>query len=165
MLIPVGAGVQSIPLGDITDVYEDYITPRKSIVKINGHDAIALYISLKEGANIIHLGEAVDELLERQNEILPVGVELVRMASKDFEVETSISDFTSNVIQSIVIVMLVMFMFLGFRTGVVVASLIPAAIILTMLFMNVFTIGLNTQHIRAIGKSTHIKCLHSLSSH
>ena len=150
MLIPLGKGKQSIPLGDITRVYEDYISPRKSIVKINGNSAIALFISLKEGANIIELGHAVDDLIEEQNKILPVGVELVRMASKDFEVETSISDFTTNVIQSIVIVMLVMFLFLGLRTGVVVASLIPAAIILTMLLMNVFSIGLNQVSLAAL---------------
>lgn len=150
MLIPVDNKLGSVPLGDITTVYEDYITPRTSIVKINGHSAIALFISLKDGANIIKLGEAIDELILEQNKILPVGIELARMASKDFEVEDSIAAFSGNVIQSIIIVMLVMFMFLGFRTGFVVASLIPAAIILTMMFMNVFIIGLNQVSLAAL---------------
>jgi len=150
ILISAGDNKQTVFLGDITHVYEDYISPRTSIVKVNGNASIALYISLKEGANIINLGVAVNDLIKEYNQFLPVGIEAVRMASQDIEVQSSINDFVSNLIQSVVIVMLVMFLFLGLRTGVVVASLIPTAIVLTLLMMDVFTIGLNQVSLAAL---------------
>jgi len=142
LLINVGNG-ETVYLGDITNVYRDYISPRESIVSINGNEGLALYISLKDGANIISLGEDVDVLLAKYNPGLPVGMNAMRIASQDFDVDNNISDFVSNVVQSVIIVLLVMLVFLGLRTGLVVASLIPSATIMTLLLMNWFGVGLN----------------------
>ncbi|MEQ8471515.1 MAG: efflux RND transporter permease subunit [Marinoscillum sp.] len=150
MLIPVGNGRESVYLKDIAEVYEDYISPRETIVKMNGQSAIGLHISLKEGANIIQLGEEVDELLISFNQTLPVGITAKRLASQDNSVSKSVSDFISNLIQSMVIVLAVMLMFLGLRTGVVVASLIPAAIVMSLFLMGVFNIGLNQVSLAAL---------------
>ncbi len=150
MLIPVGNGRESVYLKDIADVYEDYISPRETIVRMNGQSAIGLHISLKEGANIIQLGEEVDELLARFNQTLPVGITGERLSSQDNSVAKSVSDFISNLIQSMVIVLAVMLMFLGLRTGIVVASLIPAAIVMTLFLMGVFDIGLNQVSLAAL---------------
>ncbi|MEL6675735.1 MAG: efflux RND transporter permease subunit [Bacteroidota bacterium] len=150
LLINVGNTGNTIPLGEITRIYRDYITPRKAIVKINGEEALALYVSLKEGANIIKLGEEVDRLVAEVNQTLPVGMEAIRIASQDYEVEKSINDFVSNVLQSVVIVLLVVLAFLGLRAGLVVASIIPAAIIATLLLMSVFEVGLNQVSLAAL---------------
>lgn len=150
ILIRVGNSQTPVRLGEITTIRRDYITPRKSVVKINGHEAMALYVSLKEGANIIQLGKSVDQLLAEYNQVLPVGINAIRIASQDTDVDRSVNDFISNVIQSIIIVLLVMFIFLGFRTGLVVASLIPTAIISTLFLMNFFTIGLNQVSLAAL---------------
>ncbi|MEQ6120008.1 efflux RND transporter permease subunit [Reichenbachiella sp. MALMAid0571] len=150
MLIPVGSGRESVYLKDIAEVYEDYISPRETIVRMNGQSAIGLHISLKEGANIIQLGEEVDELLTSFNQTLPVGISAKRLASQDNSVAKSVSDFISNLVQSMVIVLAVMLLFLGFRTGVVVASLIPAAIVMSLFLMGVFDIGLNQVSLAAL---------------
>ncbi|WP_319590050.1 efflux RND transporter permease subunit [uncultured Draconibacterium sp.] len=149
LIIPAGNG-ESIKLGDITTVKRDYITPKESIVKINGDEGIALYISLKEGANIINLGIEVDKVLAKYNDKLPVGLTVKRIASQDEDVSSNVSSFISNVIQSIIIVLLVMFVFLGVRTGLVVASLIPTSIIATLLFMGFFDVGLNQVSLAAL---------------
>ncbi|KYG72375.1 efflux RND transporter permease subunit [Roseivirga echinicomitans] len=150
MLIPVGNGRETVFLKDIAEVYEDYISPRETIVRMNGQQAIGLHISLKEGANIIQLGEQVDELLGNFNQGLPVGISAQRIASQDSSVSTSVSDFVSNLIQSVVIVLGVMLMFLGLRTGIVVASLIPTAIVMSLFLMGVFDIGLNQVSLAAL---------------
>ncbi len=150
MLIPVGKGRESVYLKDIAEVYEDYISPRESIVRMNGQSAIGLHISLKEGANIIQLGGEVDELLTSFNQTLPVGITAKRLASQDDSVAKSVSDFISNLIQSMVIVLAVMLMFLGLRTGIVVASLIPTAIVMSLFLMGVFDIGLNQVSLAAL---------------
>jgi len=150
MLIPVGNGRETVFLKDIAEVYEDYISPRETIVRMNGQQAIGLHISLKEGANIIQLGEQVDELLGSFNQGLPVGISAMRIASQDSSVSTSVNDFVSNLIQSVIIVLGVMLMFLGLRTGIVVASLIPTAIVMSLFLMGVFDIGLNQVSLAAL---------------
>ncbi|HAA17368.1 MAG TPA: AcrB/AcrD/AcrF family protein, partial [Cytophagales bacterium] len=137
-------------LKDIAEVYEDYISPRETIVRMNGQPAMGLHISLKDGANIVQLGVEVDKVLKDYNQTLPVGILAKRIASQDDSVSTSVMDFQSNLIQSVVIVLAVMLMFLGLRTGIVVASLIPTAIIMAIFLMNVFNIGLNQVSLAAL---------------
>jgi len=148
MLIPVGQ--ESVFLKDMAEIYEDYISPRETIVRMNGEPAIGLHISLKDGANIVQLGEDVDMLLAEYNKTLPVGITSRRIASQDVSVFENVNDFLSNLIQSVVIVLAVMLLFLGLRTGVVVASLIPAAIVMALFLMNVFNIGLNQVTLAAL---------------
>ncbi|SMO39109.1 Multidrug efflux pump subunit AcrB [Saccharicrinis carchari] len=150
MLIPIGNKGGTVMLGDITEVERAYASPRQSMVKINGSEALVLSISLKDGANIVDLGSDVNEAVRQFSRNLPVGLEITRIASQDVDVQNSISDFMSNVTQSIVIVLLVMLLFLGLRTGLVVASLIPFAIVLTLLMMNQFGVGLNQVSLAAL---------------
>ncbi|MEL6536037.1 MAG: efflux RND transporter permease subunit [Bacteroidota bacterium] len=105
MLIPTASGRESVFLKDIAEVYEDYISPLETIVRMNGEPAIGLHISLKDGANIVQLGEEVDKLLTNFNQTLPVGILAKRIASQDESVSTSVLDFQNNLIQSVVIVL------------------------------------------------------------
>ena len=59
-------------------------------------------------------------------------------------------DFTGNLVQSVVVVFFTMLIFLGLRTGLVVASLIPSVIVVTIMFMNMFGIGLNQVSLAAL---------------
>lgn len=142
LLIPIGNG-ESVFLGDVANVRRGYISPKESIVRVNGNKAIILYVSLKENANIIHLGKSIDELLLRYNQQLPVGIQAMRIVSQDIDVQQKVSDFTGNLIQSIVIVLLVILVVLSWRAGLVIASLIPASMVLTFWLMSLFDVGLN----------------------
>ncbi|WP_298501647.1 efflux RND transporter permease subunit [uncultured Maribacter sp.] len=143
MLIPLGEGGRVLPLKDITNVRKGYINPPTQIVSINGKDALSLHVSLKDGANIIKLGEELDVVLSTWKEKLPVGLEVSRLASIDTYIDLKISDFIGNLLQSIGIVLAVMLIFLGFRTGLVIASLIPIVTITTLFIMGLIDVGLN----------------------
>jgi len=150
ILIPTSTGV-SVYLDDITTrIYRDYITPRQKMVKINGKPAIALFISLKDGANIVRLGEDVDKALPRINSNLPLGVEVVRSASQDRVVSGQVNDFLVNLLQSILIVLAVMLLFLGFRTGSLVAALIPMVILTSFFFLGLLNLGFNKVSLAAL---------------
>ena len=142
-LVPLGNSNTIVKLSDITNIRKAYVEPASSKVKVNGMEAISLSISLKEGANIIYLGTEVNKILDKWNEKLPVGLTAVRLASMDHYVQKSIDNFISNLFQAIVIVLIVMLIFLGLRTGLVVASLIPIVTITTLMLMGVLNIGLN----------------------
>ena len=149
-LIPLGQSGTSVELGDIAQITRAYKTPTDNIVRINGNQGLAISIALKEGANLIRLGEVINEKIDGYNSTLPIGINISRTAAQDFFVEKKVSDFIGNVVQSVGIVLAVMLFFLGFRTGLVVASLIPMALVMALLLMNVFDIGLNQVSLAAL---------------
>ncbi|MDT8377864.1 MAG: efflux RND transporter permease subunit [Desulfotignum sp.] len=149
-IIPVGDGGGVMYLDAITQIRKTYKTPPADLVRVNGRPAISLAISLKEAANIISLGQMVDEKISDYNRRLPWGLEVIRLASLDTYVQKSIDDFIGNLIQSIVIVMAVMLVFLGLRTGLVVAGLIPLVTVMTLLLMGGIQMGLNQVTLAAL---------------
>ncbi len=150
IIIPVGENNETVFLDEITNIKKTYKNPSEHLVRVNGRKAISISISLKEGANIIKLGKMVDERLMQYNNKIPLGMEIIRLASLDGYVQKSIENFISNLIQSIAIVMLVMLIFLGLRTGMVVASLIPLVTIMTLMLMGIIEMGLNQVTLAAL---------------
>lgn len=149
-LVPVGDGSQLVALEDITTVTKGYIDPIKQQVSVAAKNAISLHINLKEGANIIKMGEEVDAVVERWQSQLPIGLELRRLSSLDSYIDFKISDFIVNLMQSISIVLIVMLVFLGIRTGSIIASLIPIVTIMTLMLMGLINIGLNQVTLAAL---------------
>ena len=149
-LIPVGEGNQLVYLEDIATVKKGYIDPSRQLIRVNGKSAISLHINLKKGANVIKLGEEVNVVMAEWEEKLPVGLEVVRLSSLDDYIDFKISDFIVNLIQSISIVFIVMLVFLGFRTGSIIASLIPIVTIMTLMLMGVIGVGLNQVTLAAL---------------
>lgn len=144
LLIPLGKSGETVPLGDLTKVHRKFEYPKEALVRINGEQALALYVSLKEGANIIDLGKEVNRLINHYNaNVLPIGIDAKRVAAQDAEVQKKINDFVGNLLQSIVIVLIVVLLILGWRAGIVIASLVPLTMILTIYLMGLFNIGLN----------------------
>lgn len=143
LLIPVGNKGEVIRLGDITTIKRGYEYPQESIVRINNQPGLSLFISTKENANILKLGETVDDVVADFNQQLPLGVKAMRVISQDEFVDYKIDNFIGNLVQSIVIVLLVVLLVLGWRAGVVIASLIPTTMILTFWIMGIFEVGLN----------------------
>lgn len=149
-IIPVGDQGEVVYLESITRIIKTYKTPATALVRVNGKKAVSLAVSLKKEANIINLGKMVDEKIAEYNRRLPLGLEVVRLASLDRYVEKSIEDFVGNLYQSIAIVMAVMLIFLGLRTGLVVAGLIPLVTVMTLLLMGVIHMGLNQVTLAAL---------------
>lgn len=149
-LIPVGDGSQLVYLGDITTVRKAYIDPPSQLVTVGGQEAISMHISLKEGANIIQLGTDLDAVITEWQKKLPVGLELKRLSSLDTYIDNKISDFIVNLLQSITIVLVVMLVFLGLRTGGIIASLIPMVTIMTLMLMGLIDMGLNQVTLAAL---------------
>lgn len=150
ILVPLSSG-STVYLEDITTrIYRDYVTPSQKKVFVNGKEAIALFISLKDGANIVRLGNDVDKALVEINNNLPLGVEVVRSASQDKVVNKQVNDFLINLVQSIVIVLSVMLIFLGLRTGSLVASLIPMVILTSFFFLGFLNLGFNKVSLAAL---------------
>ena len=150
ILIPTTSGT-TVFLEDVTtSIHRDYVSPRQKIVNINGQPAIALFISLKDGANIVRLGKEVDKALININSNLPVGVEVVRSASQDRVVDGQVNDFLINLVQSVLIVLAIMLIFMGFRLGSLVAALLHMVILSSFFFLGVLDLGFNKVSLAAL---------------
>ncbi|MFY0652298.1 MAG: efflux RND transporter permease subunit [Cyclobacteriaceae bacterium] len=149
-LVPIGNGAQLVALEDITTVRKGYIDPIKQKVLVNGLNSISLHVNLKEGANVIDLGEKVNLIMQKWEPKLPLGLELIRLSSLDTYIDVKISDFVVNLIQAIAIVLIVMLLFLGIRTGSIIASLIPIVTIMTLMLMGLIDMGLNQVTLAAL---------------
>ncbi len=149
-LIPVGQSGELVKLGDITNIRREYIDPKTQQVRVKGNPGLTIAIALKDGSNLIKLGQEIDERVKQYNATLPMGISLIRSADQDNYVNQKVSDFLMNVLQSVGIVLAVMLLFLGFRTGIVVASLIPMVMIMTIFLMSVFGEGLNQVSLAAL---------------
>ena len=142
-IIVIHSGDAIIRLRDIAKIRRAYIEPRKNIVSINGEPGLAIAVNLIKGGNIIKMGEDVDRKIQEYIKTYPYGIDIKRVASQDLVVAKSVNGFVSNLLQSVVVVLLVMLMFLGLRTGMVVASLIPITMVSSLLLMSIFDVGLN----------------------
>ncbi len=148
-IIPLPGG-QLVYLEDVADVYRGYVDPPTRRMRASGEPGLALAVSLREGGNILALGDEVAATIERAQRGYPHGIEFEFTQFQAGEVETKVNDFVGNLLQAVGIVMLVMLVSLGVRTGLVVASLIPMAIIMSFLLMSFFNVGINTMSLASL---------------
>ncbi len=146
----IGQTVINIPgqddvvyLKDIATVKKGYIDPATYKAQFNGKPSIMLAISLKAGEDNIKLGRNVKELLATYQDKAPLGLDYNIVAFQPDIVENKVLSFVSNLAQAIFTVLAVMFIFLGLRTGLIVASLVPTAIAIALIMLPKMGYGLN----------------------
>jgi len=137
-------------LEDLVDVYRGYIDPPDSLMRSSGEPALGLGISMQHGGNIIKLGRQVRNVIAQAQQEFPIGIEFDEIQFQPDIVNKKIQNFTNSLLQAVVIVTAVMLVFLGLRTGLVVASLIPMAMVMSLLFMSIFDIGLDQMSLAAL---------------
>lgn len=137
-------------LGDIVEVRRGYVDPPRSIVHFDGDQGLALAIAMRDGGNLITLGGNVEAFFTGLAELYPHGVDFEETYFQPRSVQQKVDEFGSNVLQAIAIVLAVMLLTLGFRTGFVVASLIPASMIITLLVMSLVGISIDQMSLAAL---------------
>lgn len=139
-----------VRLRDIVSVTRGYIDPPQTRMRYNGEPALGLAVSLREGGNILDLGTAIEGVIDRAQRVYPVGIDFNVVQFQADAVFTKVRDFVGNLGQAVIIVALVMLLFLGLRTGLVVASLIPATMVAAFLVMSVFNIGIDQMSLASL---------------
>ena len=148
-LIPLPSG-ELVYLDEIAQVRRGYVDPPQALTRVNGDRGLALAISMSEGGNIISLGQQVTAAVERLIVDLPHGIELTSFLNQAEIVDKKVDDFLSNLAQAVGIVAAVMLLSLGLRTGVIVASLIPMAIVVSFVVMPYVGVGIDQMSLAAL---------------
>jgi multidrug efflux pump len=122
-------------LGDVAAVYRGFADPPQPRMRYMGRPALGIAVSMVPRGDIIALGSALDVELDRVERELPVGIELARVNNQPETVKRSVREFTRTLAEAVGIVLLVSFLSLGMRTGLIVALSIPLTLFVTFFFM------------------------------
>ena len=137
-------------LEDIARVSRGYREPPQALMRANGRPAVGLAVATKSAGNIVRHGQEIQDVLTHLRAEYPVGVELSVVAFQSEIVERKVDEFVKNVLQAIGLVLVAMLIMLGPRTGLVVASLIPFAMLMSLAVMDQLGIGLNQMSLAAL---------------
>ncbi len=126
---------RSLRIGDIGKVSRGYADPPQPAMRFMGQPAIGVGITMRQGGDIIVLGESLHAKATELQSALPLGVEINQVANQPEVVRKSIRDFVQSLAEAVAIVLLVSFLSLGFRPGLVVALTIPLVLAVTFFVM------------------------------
>ncbi|MGE0857637.1 MAG: efflux RND transporter permease subunit [Gammaproteobacteria bacterium] len=147
---PIHHQGRTFRLGDVARVYRGYEDPPAPRLRFNGEPAIGIAVSMESGGDIIRLGQRLDAELASLNQDLPLGMELARLADQPRAVSASVNEFVRALAEAVVIVLVVCFLSLGLRTGLVVALSIPLVLAMTFAAMLYLDIGLHKTSLGAL---------------
>ncbi|MFN3906033.1 MAG: efflux RND transporter permease subunit [Acinetobacter junii] len=141
--MPLLVGDKTIQLGDVADVYRGFSEPAQPRMRFMGENGIGIAVSMRKGGDIIALGKNLETEFNHLQKSLPVGMKLQKVSDQPVAVQRSIQEFLKVLAEAVIIVLLVSFFSLGFRTGLVVALSIPLVLAMTFAGMNLFDVGLH----------------------
>ncbi|MDM1765817.1 MULTISPECIES: efflux RND transporter permease subunit [unclassified Acinetobacter] len=141
--MPLLVGDKTIQLVDVAEVYRGFSEPAQPRMRFNGDNGIGISVSMRKGGDIIALGKNLETEFTHLQKTLPLGMQLQKVSDQPVAVQRSIHEFIQVLAEAVIIVLLVSFFSLGFRTGLVVAFSIPLVLAMTFAGMNLFDVGLH----------------------
>jgi multidrug efflux pump subunit AcrB len=132
-------------LTDIAEIQHGYSDPATKMFRVNGKPAIGIGVNMRSGGNNLTFGEGLHGAAERLMQRLPVGIDLKLVSDQPEVVREAIGGFTEALLEAIAIVLVVSFLSLGLRAGLVVAISIP--LVLAIVFLGMEGMGLSLQRI------------------
>ena len=125
-----------IRLKEVAEIRRAYADPQTMMMFFNGQPALGIGISTIAGGNVVTMGEAVEKRLEELEEDCPIGMELKPIYMQSDGVVKSVNDFVINLIESLVIVVGVLLVFMGVRSGLIIGIVLLLTVAATLIVMN-----------------------------
>ncbi len=150
VIIQIPGTEQMTPLDELVSISRGYVDPPDKPVYFNGQPAIVLSVSVSEGTNSIEFGERLTRKIREIEQSLPIGYVLEYATYQPDLVEKAVDGAMNNVFQSLVIVLIVVIVFLGLRTGLIVGSFVPMAMLLGLVVMSLMDIELQRMSIASM---------------
>ncbi|HEY0675354.1 MAG TPA: efflux RND transporter permease subunit [Immundisolibacter sp.] len=131
-----------LTVGDLAEVTAGYQDPAEQLMRVNGHPAVGLAISMAAGGNVVDLRREVVTLMQALEAGLTVGVQAALVADEPQVVTHTLSKFLFKLAVAVGIVLLVSYAALGLRSGLVVATAFPLVLGATFVAMKLLDIDL-----------------------
>ena len=142
-LLISGEGSKSqIFLKDVANVRRGYVEPPIRVLHYNGKPAIGIGISTVKGGNAVVMGEAIDRRLEELKGQTPLGIEFGIISHQAQAVNAAIKGFMINLMEAVAIVIGVLLVFMGLRSGLIIGFILVLTICGTFIFMGPWNVAL-----------------------
>ena len=148
--IAVPGSEQTVYLQDIVSLRQAVVEPLQNPVYYNAEPAIALGVSMISQYNIVDFGKELSAKLNELEATLPVGMQIDYATYQPELVKQSVDSAVTNLYQTIAVVLAVVIIFLGLRTGLVVGAIVPFTILMSLVIMYQLDIDLQRMSIAAI---------------
>lgn len=123
-------------LGDIARVEDDYATPVRNSMAYNGEPALGIAVAAASGTDIVKVGKQVEErLAELKAEHFPAGVEYHQVFYQPERVTDALGTFFINLIESVIIVVAILMLVMGFKSGVIIGTSLVVIVIGSFLLL------------------------------
>jgi multidrug efflux pump len=129
-------------LGDIAQVRRGYSDPPQPLFRVNGEPAIGLAIAMREGGDILALGNNIQRAMAKVTGNLPLGINPVLIADQAVTVKNAIAEFMTSLWQAVAIILFISFISLGVRPGLIVALAIPLTLAIVFSVMQLTAIDM-----------------------
>ncbi|RWS52085.1 efflux RND transporter permease subunit [Enterobacter cloacae] len=138
---PFVAQGKTIRLADVATVERGYEDPPTMLIRNQHEPALLLGIVMREGWNGLALGKALDAETAKINDSLPLGMSLSKVTDQSVNIRSSVDEFMIKFFVALLVVMVVCFVSMGWRVGVVVAAAVPLT--LAVVFVVMEAAGIN----------------------
>lgn len=132
---PVVAQGRTLKLSDVATVRRGYEDPATFLIRNGGEPALLLGIVMREGWNGLDLGKALNDEVSAINAELPLGMSLTKVTDQAVNISASVDEFMVKFFVALLVVMLVSFISMGWRVGVVVAVAVPLTLAIVFVVM------------------------------
>ncbi len=150
VLLPIPGTERVVSLLDVVSISRGYVDPPERPVFYNGRQAIVLSVSMLDGYNAVAFGERLTARVAELESRLPLGYVLEFATYQPTLVEKAVDGALLNVYQTLAIVLVVVMLFLGLRTGLIVGSFVPMAMLLGLIVMGVLGVDLQRMSIASM---------------
>ncbi|MBE9503925.1 MAG: efflux RND transporter permease subunit, partial [Proteobacteria bacterium] len=135
-------GGRPIHIKDVANV-EYGFKDVSSFARLNSVQCVSLSVTKRSGENLIRISDEIKALIKEIKPALPPGTEIVITADASDDIRSMVDDLENNIISGLILVLLVLLAFLGFRTSLFVALAIPFSMLISFFFIESFGYTLN----------------------
>ncbi|WP_319468393.1 efflux RND transporter permease subunit [uncultured Pseudodesulfovibrio sp.] len=129
-------------LRDVATIRDHYKDPT-SISRINGVQSVTIEVKKRAGENIIEIIDTVKKILKEQKEVLPPTLKINLTADQSDDIRMMVADLQNNIISGLLLVLIVVFAFIGGRSALFVSLAIPLSMLITFTVLDIFSYTLN----------------------
>ena len=132
---PVSGQGRTLKLADVATVERGYEDPATFLVRSNGEPALLLGVVMRDEWNGLELGSALEKEVGKINAALPLGISLAKVTDQAVNISAAVDEFMVKFFVALLVVMLVCFISMGWRVGVVVAAAVPLTLAAVFVIM------------------------------
>jgi multidrug efflux pump subunit AcrB len=132
---PIVVQGRTLQLSDVATVERGYEDPATFLIRNQGEAALLLGIVMRDGWNGLDLGKALDAETAKINESMPLGMTLTKVTDQSVNISSAVDEFMIKFFVALLVVMVVCFVSMGWRVGVVVAAAVPLTLAIVFVVM------------------------------